>query len=203
MNIGSNKNPVLPPANDSSVVTIAFEPVVFSRIVPHERLFVVPAAVGASSGIATMRLFAKNEGQSSSLLAPAQASQDYGISLARTSERKFVPLVTMSDALSSLPNGVELWFLKTDMQGFDATALKAGGHLLRRAHYVKSEVNMLGAASYEGASNSYCNDVLPLMLAHGFEPIGVKAESGFPEEDIKHLRDPMLYRNEGKGVWEG
>ena len=44
---------------------------------------------------------------------------------------------------------------------------------------------------------------MPLMLAHGFEPIGVKAESGFPEEDIKHLRDPMLYRNEGKGVWEG
>ena len=51
-----------------------------------------------------------------------------------------VPVVRMSAVLSSVPSRIDIWLLKTDMQGYDAKALTDGGPLLRRVHYVAAEV---------------------------------------------------------------
>jgi hypothetical protein len=110
LNIGSNVDPVLPPANDSCVVAIAFEPLVHASIPPAPRLFVVPAAVSDSASLSTMRLFDKNAGQSSSLLT-ASKGLDAFVNTA-TFSRRVVPVVPMhigklrgfgsSDSLPSL-----------------------------------------------------------------------------------------------------
>jgi hypothetical protein len=102
---------------------------------------------------------------------------------------------------------MELWFLKTDMQGWDAKAITSGGSRLRRAHYVHAETWLLDAFPYgtvsSSAANSYCDDLLPHMLRSGFIPVGLKAVSGLEEREIAALRDPQLRRDETRGPWEG
>jgi len=46
------------------------------------------------------------------------------------------PMSALLDSLSEL----ECYLLKTDMQQMDFTAVKSAGHLLKRCHYVVSEV---------------------------------------------------------------
>ena len=74
------------------------------------------------------------------------------------------------------------------MQGFDTAALRAGGKLLERVHYITAEVWLLGMAAYRGASNDYCTDMLPLMLGLGFEPLGMHANSGVWPYEVDALR---------------
>ena len=116
LNIGSNKDPVTPPANATDTVAIAFEPLVHHLIPPAPRLFVVPAAVSDESGLTAMRLYDKNGGQSSSLAAGNEGLGGY-VDMSNF-ERRIVPVVTMQSVLSSIPSSIELWFLKTDMQGY-------------------------------------------------------------------------------------
>lgn len=73
LNIGTNMNPLMPPANDSSTVVVAFEPVVPAHLihVKHPRLFIVPAAVGTDDGLVEMNVYGRSTtyaGSSSSLL---------------------------------------------------------------------------------------------------------------------------------------
>lgn len=72
INIGTNLNPLPPPAANSTVV-LAFEPVVPAHLLrlKHPRLFVVPAAVGNSDGLVEMNVYGRSTtwaGSSSSLL---------------------------------------------------------------------------------------------------------------------------------------
>ena len=70
VNIGSNFDPILPPVDDPTISAIAFEPLVYSAITPVNRLYVVPAAVAQEGTMATMHVYDKNKGQSSSLFKP-------------------------------------------------------------------------------------------------------------------------------------
>jgi hypothetical protein len=170
MNIGSNIDPVLPPAQDFQTIAIAFGPIVGCRIKRRDRLYVVPAAVSATASFATMSVLNMN-GLSSSLSAPATKNAAFmrGITEARPAPSVFVPVLSTRMLLEAIPPDVELWFLKTDMQGHDFEALAGGGELLKRVHYLRVECWASNVFSYEGVRNDFCNDHLPHMTALGFE----------------------------------
>ncbi|KAL1523882.1 hypothetical protein AB1Y20_018801 [Prymnesium parvum] len=176
LNIGSNVNPILPPDDDEAVITVAFEPVVFSQITPHKRLYVVPAAVSNESGLTTM--VAYNHGLSASLGAPAIRQAALETWRSDAPQTVVVPVVTMASVLAGIRGDLAIWFLKTDAQGLDFTILAAAGLALQRIQYVLVEVWLSGVYSYDGPSNDYCQDILPLMLARGFEPTSLSAASG-------------------------
>lgn len=169
MNIGSNIDPVLPPHDDPLTIAIAFEPVVGCLIKKHPRLYVVPAAVSAKGAWATMGVY-NSHGLSSSLSAPSTKKARYMKLLRRAQpEVLFVPVLSMVQVLEGIPPEVEIWFIKTDMQGHDFEALAGGGELLKRVHYLRVEAWAENVYSYEGAHNDFCNDHFPYFTALGFE----------------------------------
>ena len=120
----------------SSVITLAFEPVVPQLIdTTVDRLFVVPAAVSDESGITTMKVENANGG-SSSLSSVDHRARAWGDGGDRVPAR-VVPVVTMQSVMASLPASLTVWYLKTDTQGFDTRILKAAGDALPRIHYVR------------------------------------------------------------------
>ena len=123
LNIGANVDPVLPPADNASVVVVAFEPMVPEKIPPHERLFVVPAAVAEEAGLSTMRPSASG-GTASSLATLADMRINKLLSrsadAAALPPPRIVPIVPMRAVLDSLREDLMLWYLKTDMQVRDA-----------------------------------------------------------------------------------
>ena len=169
INIGSNLKPLLPP-DDERVASIAFEPIVHAQIPPHPRLYVVPAAVSDVAGLSMMGVFNK-DGESSSLSQPAQSAR-WNRGKHRQPER-IVPLVSMSTVLSSVPERIQIWLLMTDMQGQDFRALRSASPTLRRVHYLITETWLHNVSSYRGVANSYCDDLLPLMLVLRFEPVAI------------------------------
>ena len=169
VNIGSHTSPVLPP--NSSVVAIAYEPIVHASIAPSAGLHVVPVAVSDWTGFAMMGVHGRYSSKaSSSLSVPTDRMRK---SIRRDDPSTIVPVASMSSAIESIPASLSLWFLKTDMQGEDAKALKSSGALIRRAHYIMAEVSLRGVASYNGTQNDYCRDWLPHMLDQGYVPDGI------------------------------
>ena len=169
LNIGSHTSPVLPPNN--TVVAIAYEPIVHASIAPSAGLYVVPVAVSVRSGFAMMGVHGRYGSKASSSLSTP--NERMRLNVGRDDPSTIVPVASMSSVLASIPASVDLWFLKTDMQGEDARAVKSSGTLIRRAHYIMAEVTLRGVASYDGAQNDYCNNWLPHMLAQGFVPDGI------------------------------
>lgn len=164
LNIGSHITPLRPPKDDLSTIVIAFEPVVGCRIRARERLYVVHAAVASSTSFSTMGVYHDNQG-SSSLSAPAK-SFDWS---KKAQPAVIVPVIAMRTVLESIPAGVEIWFMKTDMQGHDFDALVGGGHLLRRVHYLRAECSLNNVRSYTGPPNDFCLNLFPYLTSHGFE----------------------------------
>lgn len=167
INIGSNLQPVLPPAYDIHSVAIAYEPIVGHNITPSPNLFVVHAAVGGQASISMMRSYNRN-GESSSLSTPSQrAAWNQG---ANMGGMHIVPVLPMRLVLASLPPHIRVWYLKTDMQGYDFEALVGAGELLReRVHYIQTEVWLHNKQSYLGVYNDFCLHHLPYMRKQGFE----------------------------------
>ena len=115
LNIGCNTDPIAPPANDSSVATIAFEPMVPHKIQPQPRLFVVPAAIASEPGLATMAPLLG--GQASSLAPIADRHLKRMIQSAEEvrAPPRIVPIVSMNHVLDALDRpDLTLWFLKTE-----------------------------------------------------------------------------------------
>ena len=168
INIGSNVDPVVAHSAHKDVVSVAMEPVVphLIRAYTYPRLLIVPAAVSARDGTATMHLYGRSErfvGSSSSLSKPAvsmpgvvaMGQADNGTAgfaaetrhalaskklMARSSTRT-VPLISMRAVLAAIPPTMKLLYLKTDMQGHDFEAISSVGANLTRAQYVKNEVD--------------------------------------------------------------
>lgn len=190
LNIGSSIDPMMAPDNNFSH-TIAVEPISGCTIRERTRdarsglggINVIHAAVSDRSGLSTMGVF-NVYGVSSSLASPAQKHEKWA-----DQPPKLVPVVSMTTILDSLPPPpLELWYLKTDMQGFDFTAVgSAEPRLLRRAHYLNTEVYLGGVATYEGVSNDYCSQWLPFMLSQGFVPVGLQQETPRPKRQLLGL----------------
>mgnify|MGYP004230995021 FL=1 len=61
---------------------------------------------------------------SSSLSTPNERMR---LNVGRDDPSTIVPVASMSSVLASIPASVDLWFLKTDMQGEDARTVKSSG----------------------------------------------------------------------------
>ena len=153
VNVGSNVAPPVPKEDDIAV--IAVEPMLPTAwaIPKHERVYVITAAIAGTAGFANFFSYNFN-GESSSLTEMAQ--EDKGKSTgwwAADSLREkgyppvnFVPVLTMRMLLDAIPADLEIILLKTDMQGYDFTAVSTAGDALRRVKQLYSEVNCHGFA---------------------------------------------------------
>jgi len=180
INIGPNTAPALPAPQDlHNTVAIAFEPIVGCKIRNQDGLHIVHAAVSSKTSLQFMGVF-NVDGLSSSLAAPSTpATWNFG---KNKHARRLVPVLGIDLVLMSLSIDVELWYLKTDMQGFDFDTLKGGGVLITRAHYVLSEVWWNKVRTYEGVDNDFCVNQYPLMTKLGFELI--KTEGGYRQAGL-------------------
>lgn len=172
LNIGSNKDPVLPrESSGPCAVTIAFEPVIPELIPEHPQVMVVPAAVSDSSSLATMYKYNRN-GVSSSLSKAAEDSfwntgnKNMGV--------KIVPVVSMTDVLQSIPSHVTIDFIQTDAQGFDFSIIQAGIEEIRARgiKFLKTETYTDNVITYQGVENDLCLHWIPFMTANGYSLIG-------------------------------
>ena len=153
VNVGSNVAPPVPKSDDIAV--IAVEPMLPTAwaIPKHERVYVITAAIAGTAGFANFFSYNVN-GESSSLTEMAQ--EDKGAPTAwwaADSQREkgyppvnFVPVLTMRMLLDAIPADLEIILLKTDMQGYDFTAVSTAGDALRRVKQLYSEVNCHGFA---------------------------------------------------------
>ena len=159
VNVGSNTQPSL--SHDPKTVAIAVEPMVGCRIREQRNLHVLHAAVAANNTLAFMQWYNKF-GESSSL-GTATEKADY--TTRYRGKRKIVNVISLTTLVESIPLTVKLWYLKTDMQGFDFDALRSAADVLRtgRAQYVMSEVWWDRYQSYAGQSNDFCLHQYPLM----------------------------------------
>jgi hypothetical protein len=64
-----------------------------------------------------------------------------------------VPCVALKDVLNDIPLAIDIWFLKTDMQGFDFRTVQSVGSLIQRIPYLIMEVSYDNVHSYDGMSN--------------------------------------------------
>ena len=90
--------------------------------------------------MATMHVYDKNKGQSSSLFKPVSNAM-FNTTAVKT---MFVPVVPMASVINGIAPSIDIWFLMTDMQGYDTSALRAGGKLLERVHYIAAESGCSG-----------------------------------------------------------
>jgi hypothetical protein len=169
LNIGSNESPIYPPEKDETVFVLAFEPLlsVINGIVPHDRLFVIPAAVSSTSGLRTFHVF-NDKGLSSSLSTP-QSSMFWNDNKSRGDGKKVVvPALSMSEVIVSIPPEINIRYLKTDMQGHDFISVESAGTQIQRIDYIKTEVSYHNARTYANIDNDFCRNWLPHMTALGF-----------------------------------
>ena len=173
MNVGSNTQPSL--SHDPQTVAIAVEPMVGCRIREQRNLHVLHAAVAANNTLAFMQWYNKF-GESSSL---GTATEKAEYTTRYRGKRKIVNVISLTTLVESIPLTVKLWYLKTDMQGFDFDALRSAADVLRsgRAQYVMSEVWWDRYQSYAGQNNDFCLHQYPLMRALGYELVDV--ENGY------------------------
>ena len=187
IDIGANLDVIRPPQSNQSVAVLAFEPVRYidlKKSVKHEtRLHVSPAAVSNEDGEAEMSVYHKY-GVASSLGKPVdkqrlQHSRTTDISGQRVARIK-VPVLSMQTVLSAVPARIEVWFLKTDMQGYDFKAIKGGGNFLQRVQYMKTECQINREQTYQGVDNDFCDHFWPFLTNQGFELIALMTDKLIP-----------------------
>lgn len=177
INVGSNLDPAVPEVDDGSTVAIAIEPIVGCRIKHRKNLHVIHAAVSDSTSLNMMAVYNTN-GVSSALTAPSEKA----FWNKELQNSKVVPVLSMATVLGSIPTSVEIWFLKTDMQGHDYRSVVAAGPELRRVHYIRMETWFGNIRTYQGVENDFCLQVLPFMKEAGFELIFPYADHRYPGE---------------------
>jgi len=182
INVGPNLIPAQSHRSDTHV--IAIEPMVGCRIRPAPQLSIVHAAVAANDTLMFMNFYHAN-GESSSLSQPNVAA--FWNTGRNSRGPHVVPVLSMRTILSSVSPAQELWYLKTDMQGFDFQGVVAGGRDLLKAHYILTEVWWGQVHSYGQGEiqNDFCANFFPYMTALGFEVI--RGEDGYKDPD--HLHD--------------
>lgn len=169
LNIGSNRNPIYPPEHDRTVSVMAFEPLlsVVNQIIPHDRLFIIPAAVSNKSCLSTFHIF-NNNGLSSSLSDPSCPNFWNNNESRGDGKKVIVPTVSMGEVIDAIPPEISIRYLKTDMQGHDFSSIQSAGTRIQRIDYMKTEVGYRNAQSYKDTDNDFCRNWLPHMTDLGF-----------------------------------
>ena len=168
INVGSNLDPIMPAYSMGPCAhSIAVEPIVGCKIMEHRQLSVINAAISDKPGVASM---IKNnvQGVSSSLAQVAKEDFWNTNKEGGDGKRVIVPVITLTSLLNAIPSTVQVSFLKTDMQGFDFTAIRAAGPALKdKVTHIMNEVWLDDVYSYE-VQNDLCRDWLPFMTGLGY-----------------------------------
>ena len=211
VNVGSNLNPIEPPSQYEQVGVLVFEPIVFEKIKPRPRQYVVPAAVSNADGEASMGVYNVN-GLSSSLSSPAPGLGSKWTKQHRSNNTMTVRTIALATVLEKYRGRIN--FLKTDMQGHDLAAIKSAGSLLRTVPYIMAEASIENQHAYGTTDeNAYC-DQRQHLASLGYRPTGLSVAGnrwllapagGLPKareycrglEGVPHSVGPL----EGNGFW--
>lgn len=151
------------------------------------------AAVSNQTGIMPFFNYAR-QGVASSL-APARketiAKEVYGTGAYTThTSVSLVPVIMLRDILDAIPPHVRILQLKTDMQGFDFTAIVAAGTALRRVERIYNEcLGPTEEAIYENVDNSFLS-YERRMLDLGFSIVGYRQRN--PKHDCTWVRTDLI-----------
>eukprot|EP00467_Chlorarachnion_reptans_P019671 CAMPEP_0114534414 /NCGR_PEP_ID=MMETSP0109-20121206/27826_1 /TAXON_ID=29199 /ORGANISM="Chlorarachnion reptans, Strain CCCM449" /LENGTH=353 /DNA_ID=CAMNT_0001717823 /DNA_START=30 /DNA_END=1091 /DNA_ORIENTATION=+ len=174
INIGTSYDPEPACAQDPSKVRngLRYDPEIFCLHVEplmrvHEALrkrgfdnnstFLVHAAVSNVTGLAPFYEYAGKYGAASSLskATPKTIAADKNGPFT-TGARGVSPtvVITLENLLDSIPKDIRILRLKTDMQGYDFTALQSAGEKLRRVESIYNECVPIGEENtYENIDN--------------------------------------------------
>ena len=87
----------------------------------------------------------------------------------RTVETRKVPALRLEDVLERVPDGIDIEYLKTDVQGHDLQVLRSAGDQIRRVGRIRVEV--INTAIYEGSGEwkpGTEEDFVRHLAQHGF-----------------------------------
>jgi hypothetical protein len=209
INVGSNKDPPEPPKDNSSIHVIAVEPILgTARQIPNpdgRTHVIVTAIAGGPPRFQSMRIL-NTDGVSASL-SDASHDSDWN-----TGNKKggieYVTIMPMDMLLKSIPEHIDIVWLKTDMQGFDFEAIKSAGRALLRVSKLSTEVYCGGLRTYAGVNNDLALDWMEYMDSIGFDLANrgsldprclIKSGSrnpGMHEVDAEWVLKPGVHRSE-------
>lgn len=141
INIGTHKDPIVPPDDETFVIAVEPVPDTAILIPRHPNVFVVCAAISETPGFAKFSIF--NSGMSSSLAEPAVPTVNWANAAYRGTLPPFiiVPVLTLEHLFSAIPSNLPIDFVMTDMQSYDLRAAKSASFLsLGRVRKYKAEV---------------------------------------------------------------
>ena len=132
---------------NEDVAVVAIEPLeeCWKAWDDNPRLIALPVAISTERGFLDFQVNAENA--TSSLLKSVEGNSVS--ELTRTVQVRKVPVLRLQDVLERIPPGVDVEFLKTDVQGHDLQVLKSAGEQIRRVERVQVEI--INEAIYAGA----------------------------------------------------
>jgi len=188
LNIGSNIDPIMPKvAAGPCAIGIAFEPIVPHLIPEHPQIYVVPSAVVTTSGGGMASMYTYNKDGVSSSLSKAASTDQFWNNRQRRKDgkQKFVPTLSLTTLLQSIPLKVEITYIKTDIQGHDFGTLAAGAAALvaRGVRYIETETFWKDSYQYKDVHNDLCRDWLPFMTKVGYDYDFTRLNEGYCPQD--------------------
>jgi len=181
VNIGTNYDPIKPSTDDEGVIAVDPLPWVIQTLGGRNRTFAVSMAVANYSGMATFYPFGPADVASSMSKLVADRTE------LRRGVPQFVPVISFSDLLAAIPRNVPLRFLKTDMQGWDLTAVTNAGREIRRFATITMETYTLEYKAYENCPVNHIDATMEYMTSMGYKPVFGHFES---------------FKGEGDSTWE-
>jgi len=202
INVGPNMSPI---TGDKKAFIILIDPLPqVTNFLKHHHAsattVVYQAAISNFSGHAEFHPYNSN-GLSSSLAAPSHKAEW------NTKNKKGdaiqVPVHTLRELLMAIPPGRPITLLKTDMQGYDLTAIKSAGPEIKRVERIYAEVYQDGFSSYIGVQNQLASHWLPYMEQVGFEKKSCKdaytdKSHGYWEMDCEFHQRPAASVSDAK-----
>lgn len=170
INIGSNVDPI---HGKRGIHTLIFEPIVPDKATEFARKSdiqyggtskVYPYAVSNYTGVGVMFKY-NNKGMSSSFSKP-KTDNYWNTDTSRGDGKEIkVKIISFVEILQGIDKPIT--FVKTDMQGYDFTAVSSAGSLLYKINKIQTEV-YTGPSTYKHVQNDMCKDWLPFMKKWGW-----------------------------------
>jgi len=186
INVGPNKSPISLDGKDNLLILVDPLTSVVSYLQQHvagPHVLVYQAAISNVSGTAVFHEY-NTGGLSSSLSSPAQKDSWNQVTSGTT-----VQVHTLKELIDAIPSNLHISFLKTDMQGYDCTAIKSAGNELKRVKKIMSETYQDGKPTYANTVNEYNRDWVPYMNKMGFSLDSEKCIDAYVHEPNFHEMD--------------
>lgn len=179
INIGPSTTPIKVDGDGNLLILVDPLPSVAAYLRQHfggPHVLVYEAAISNFSGTAVFHEY-NEDGLSSSLSTPSESA-----SWNQNSSSITVQVHTLKELLDAIPSNLAISFLKTDMQGYDFTAIKSAGNELKRVKRIMSETFQDGKPTYANTLNEYNRDWLPYMTGMGYTMDSEQIPKGKPTE---------------------